>query len=474
MILSNFKFKSSFQLLFSLVLISHLTNLNAQKDIYFEFGLGTASGMQTQRDINTKTTTNSSVTQDQTVVKYGLGQGICSKFVVGISTTQKINYTDGTKFVYAGTGYELELSHLLGVKTKIESSTNTNGALSNSYQKYGLNSLFMAPKFVFYTVRNGTKDNKKISLGIGPSIPFKANGNSFYYTKNSSGVVQERLVETNYRLNVGIAASLKFWKYGKSTYFFSEIFFRQNNLFAKTGLVTSYKVNGVEQISTMSISSKETEYSNTKNYNSANPVSANSPNQMLTYITPVSSLGFRVGFGILLQSRTDEEKERRKELKKKYKNEIKGISETEGNIEENTSKVNLNIDKAVFKSQMLVILNALNNRKLGDIVDYNAPLGFTKSWYKGSVPLTGFSNLQGQNMLGNYSYSASLDNSNSSDNKAYFNAMVELIDAALLGYTKEKSSYGDYYYYNRSDKNLYFKAEYNGTGSSVRITFSRS
>lgn len=449
--------------------------LNAQNDYYFELGTGYASGMQTQREIGTiSTITGPLVIQNQTMVKFGLGRGINNKFVFGISKPKKISFTDNSKFVYAGIGCEFEVAQLLGAKTKNESSSNSNGALSNNYQEQSLNSLFFAPRMVFYSVRNGIKDNKKISFGVGPSIPFRTSGSLFYYSKNTSGNVQERLNERKYNLNVGFTTSVKYWKYGKNTYFFTELFFRQNNLFAKSDIATSYKVNGVEQVSTMSTSNKETQYSNKRDYNSSIATDPKLPTQSITFGTPVSSLGLRLGLGILLQARSEEEKERRREIKRKYKEELKNGGGSASTPEETTgSSVDLGIDKTKFKTEILVVLNALKNKSLGSIVDYKSPTDYTNSWYKSSVELNGFSSLKGQNLLGNYSFMANLKNSNITDNKSYFSSLVKLIDNLGLGYRKEKSSYGDYYYYNPSDKNLYFKVEYNGAGNYVQLSFSR-
>lgn len=458
-----------------LFLIAASMQLTAQNDVYFELGTGFSSGLQTQREVkNSTTVTGPLVVQNQELIKFGLGRGISNKFVFGINKPKKVVFTDNSKFVYGGMGYEFELAQLIGAKTKGESTNNTSGAISSSYSEQSLNSLFFSPKLVFYTVRKGLKDNKKIGFGIGPCVPFLTSANTFYYNKSSGGSVQERMIERKYYQNIGLTASLKLWRYGNKSYFFTEAFFRQNNMFVKSDITTSYKINGNEQVGSMSRANKETQYSNKKEYNSSIPVDPNAPTQGLTVNIPLSSLGMRIGIGILLQSISDEEKERRREIKRKYKDELKNGGGSASTPEETTgSSVDLGIDKTKFKSEILVVLNALKNKSLGSIVDYKSPTDYTNSWYKSSVELNGFSNLKGQNLLGNYSFMANLKNSNTNDNKSYFLSLVKLIDNLGLGYRKEKNSYGDYYYYNPSDKNLYFKVEYNGAGNYVQLSFSR-
>jgi hypothetical protein len=474
----QFPFSSSkirFAFILSFTLFLHSTSAQNLKDNYLEFGIGYGYGMQTQREItNNTTTTGMLTTQNQKAIKFGMGRGICSNVTFGNTKPIKIKYTDNTTFVSAGMGYELELSHLLGSKTKIESSSNTNGQASNSWMQYSMNSFFFTPKFVVYTMRKSTRNNKKISFSFGPSIPVGTKGVTDVYSKNSGGLVQEKKFILQYNTNLGINTSVKFWKYGRGSYFYTEFFYRQNNLYVKTSKLTSSKVNGTEQVNSLSVSARETEFSNTKDYNSSVPASTTVPTQSLTYVTPLASLGFKIGVGFLLQGKSSEEKERRKEIRNKYKEELRNASEEETQTEVTHSSVSLGIDRAKFKSEFNAILTALYDKNLGSIVDYALPTNYTNSWYNAKVSLTGFSNLQGQRLISNYYFSGKLDKSSSENNKEYFLALVVLIDGLGIDYKKQKSSDGERYTYtNKLDSKMHFTVTYNGIGRASTIDFSR-
>ena len=124
-----------------------------------------------------------------------------------------------------------------------------------------------------------------------------------------------------------------------------------------------------------------------------------------------------------------------------------------------------------FCNQLMFIINALNNGKLGDVVDYNKPLGITRSWYESKVSLSGFEDMQGQSLLGNLSYIAYLKESNKANNKSMYDELVKQIGNCLPDFKKSNSPYGykDVYFQSRKNEDLKVDLEYSGDGKYIRI-----
>jgi hypothetical protein len=129
---------------------------------------------------------------------------------------------------------------------------------------------------------------------------------------------------------------------------------------------------------------------------------------------------------------------------------------------------------ADFCSELTVILNALKNGDLGDLVDYNKPLGLTGSWYPGTVTLTGYTDFVGQSMMGNLFFEGVLANSDTDDNENRYKQVVKDLEACLTDFNKQKSEYGTgYTFVHKKDKNLSVEISYYGKGREVELKFSQ-
>lgn len=89
-------------------------------------------------------------------------------------------------------------------------------------------------------------------------------------------------------------------------------------------------------------------------------------------------------------------------------------------------------------SDLQTILSSLQQGKLADLVDYNKPLGLTRSWYLAKVPLAGFNQLKGQNLMGNLSFTGKLVDQSAGDKKALFEETVAAFKKCLPDFEKEE------------------------------------
>ena len=113
---------------------------------------------------------------------------------------------------------------------------------------------------------------------------------------NSSGTSQHvyRLRNTvGYNAALGIAPALS-----KHTAVFAEINIQSLAILARHSTMTSYKQNGVEQIDSYSVYSRETDY--VKKMDTSYPYNADAPNRQLTFSFPYSSIGIHIGVSFKL------------------------------------------------------------------------------------------------------------------------------------------------------------------------------
>lgn len=174
------------------------------------------------------------------------------------------------------------------------------------------------------------------------------------------------------------------------------------------------------------------------------------------------------------RSITEKEK---KDLTTGYRNtsfpEFNVVRTSEVKTAQATSTVNVP-PVSNFCKELKVILTAIENRKLGDVVDYNKALGMTRSWYEAKVPLDGFTSLQGQNMWGNLTFSGALKNSNTEDNLPLYNQLVIQMESCLGSSYSKKAGVGSVKFTHKTLEGLTVTVDYWGEGKSVRISIERS
>jgi len=126
-----------------------------------------------------------------------------------------------------------------------------------------------------------------------------------------------------------------------------------------------------------------------------------------------------------------------------------------------------------FCAELGFILHAMDKKELDQLVDYNKPLGITRSWFGSKVNLTGISNLRGQNLLGNLSFGGYITASNVAANDDLYKDLVAQASACLsTSYNKEKESSGTGVKFTyEKNKKLYFIISYHGTGEYVELDF---
>jgi antitoxin component YwqK of YwqJK toxin-antitoxin module len=123
-------------------------------------------------------------------------------------------------------------------------------------------------------------------------------------------------------------------------------------------------------------------------------------------------------------------------------------------------------------SDLEKIIGALRQGKLSALVDYNKPLGFTRSWYEATVPLAGFNRLKGQNLLGSLSFAGTLVNGYGDGKEKEFEKIAAALGNCLSGYTKKveqsKDSPVRFTTYESQDKKITVVVEYSYSGNDEK------
>lgn len=127
-----------------------------------------------------------------------------------------------------------------------------------------------------------------------------------------------------------------------------------------------------------------------------------------------------------------------------------------------------------FCAELEVVLRAVQNGNLGDVVDYKRPTDFTNSWYAGKVSLGPFTNLKGQNLLGNLSFIGWLAGSNVPDKKQLYDTWIRTLENCLTDYKKVPDPYakGSYMFRHRKLERMTVHLEYGDPDARIRIEVS--
>ena len=81
-------------------------------------------------------------------------------------------------------------------------------------------------------------------------------------------------------------------------------------------------------------------------------------------------------------------------------------------------------------------VNSLRAGKLGDLVDFDKPLGFTCSWFAAKISMAGFENLQGQRLMEILSFSGRVTNGYGDDKVSLYEDLAAKLSSCLSGYKK--------------------------------------
>ena len=288
---------------FTIVIISILlisANLQAQK-FYITAGGGYAFNMNAQKGwfANSKrertrntVTGNTSSTNTQEGVNFGLGKGVSFGGSVGYMFNDYL-------------GLDLGFNYLYGAETNSEQSFHRKDIYSSGTEDYydvSKNKLYarmfnVTPSILI--TPNFEKFNPYLKLGVVlgfGSLYWESNSESSStgqvtptYSTNSS------ILEYNGGLALGVNASVGAeYNLTENLGIFGELQLIGMNYSPKKMVTTKSTKNGVDQLPNMTTYEKETEFSKTITVTNA-PRNDDKPRQDLLFSYPFSSIGFNIG-----------------------------------------------------------------------------------------------------------------------------------------------------------------------------------
>jgi hypothetical protein len=218
-------------------------------------------------------------------VPLSLGKG----FNAGASVGYMFN-----KFV----GAELQLNYLIGASTSAESSytdTDIDNGMTTSYtEKYTTSlssNMFRAtPTLVVKTGFDKINPYAKLGVVLG------FGSTTIEQESTGTGFDQTMKMEYTGGVAIGLNASVGvlFETEGMVSYFVEVNSVNMNHSYT-TGEITEYKVNGMDELGSLSTSDKEVVFSDETTYSSDEEPNENEPSQALKTSLPFGSIGLNAG-----------------------------------------------------------------------------------------------------------------------------------------------------------------------------------
>jgi hypothetical protein len=132
------------------------------------------------------------------------------------------------------------------------------------------------------------------------------------------------------------------------------------------------------------------------------------------------------------------------------------------------------INATDFCEDLMYILSAFEDRELQRLVDYNKPLGITRSWYEAKVPLNRFEVGEGQNMWGYLTFNATLSGSRTDDNRSLYDVLVKQIGTCVGSAYSKKVENNRTWFINKKIEGLKMDIYYSGPGKSITLSVTRT
>jgi hypothetical protein len=304
------------KLLFILLVSAGVINsAKAQSSFYVRGGVGIGFGLNpsvigtnsTSSTTQNFTTGNYFSSNTMTSVTHSPGEGIYPEAAFGVMINENM-------------GFELGFSYAAGFSTTVTNSSNgvdsdkvvstyvTSDSTSTTATKYSYHSFLITPAFVI----QGNPDNTIIPyarLGLIISIGSQVTGdqtNSSNNTNTDTSVFgaqgsssYEYIQETTGSIQLGVnaVAGLRY-KLSDNVSLYAEVNARALNFKASQSTITTYTVNGTDELSKLTPSQLTTNYVNSTSYNSNTTYGTSTPSQSLTWQEPASSVGIAIGIMI--------------------------------------------------------------------------------------------------------------------------------------------------------------------------------
>jgi len=185
-------------------------------------------------------------------------------------------------------GLELGASYLLGATIKSDYRT------SSSYTDISQMSVKMLRLFPSIKIMSGSgRTQLYLKAGMAVGLAGKISASSSY----GDFVLDEREEEYTGGIAIGFTGAVGAdIPMSANSYFFAELNFIAQSWAPSKGEITAYRVNGVDALSTIPVSERETEYVSSLS-------NSNSTSQRLKFYVPMSSVGINVGFRFSLSKK---------------------------------------------------------------------------------------------------------------------------------------------------------------------------
>jgi hypothetical protein len=255
-------------------------NAFAQKNFYVKLGGGYNLGSTATLDGPRNEIANGSVTSYEKV-DIAFGKGLNFGGAVGYMFNK-----------YVGT--ELNISYLLGGTTTTKSSTTISTSSSSYNSDFSATMLSFIPSIVITPGFEKINPYTRFGLIIGLPTMTGISEISSTFMGNTNTTNQTRIF--NGGLAVGLQSTIGIdYKINEKISIFGELTSNNLNYSPKKGEVTESKVNGVDNLSTLSTRVKKVEF--VDSYSEDNNVTPdnNAPQKSITPSLPFSSFGLNIG-----------------------------------------------------------------------------------------------------------------------------------------------------------------------------------
>lgn len=270
------------------IVLATLFFSQANSQLYVEvgggYGLAAAANGYTMQNSSTSFQTGSTSTM---AAKSGISYGKGAQAFVVI----------GTMF-NANVGAELGVSYLAGAKFKSTSTDTSDVGIDKRISTSSGTMLRLTPALRLTAGKGNVKPYLKAGVVIGVSPKLK---NQLDFPLGSGGAGNAE-AETTGGISIGFSGGAgATFRLSNKLSFFSEVSIITQSWSPKKGVVTKYVSNGVDQLPTLTVSDKETEFvsSLTSTYSPGiYPYDTTTPSKTLKTLLPFSSVGLNVGLHI--------------------------------------------------------------------------------------------------------------------------------------------------------------------------------
>lgn len=231
---------------------------------------------------------------------YGLGNVIQNGTVL---TNEKVELAFGKGINFGGAvgymfnkhiGAEMNISYLIGGTTTAKTSINSSTSSYTNIFDYAASMLSFIPSIVI--TPGFEKINPYARFGLIIGMPTVTGNSSTSNTSNGETNITNQTFKFNGGLALGSQSAIGIdYKINNKISLFGELNVINLTYSPTKGEITESKVNGVDNLATLSTRDKKVEYVDSFTEDSNFPIDQNSPQKVLKPSLPFSSVGLNIG-----------------------------------------------------------------------------------------------------------------------------------------------------------------------------------